>query len=276
MSGEDPGQLARAAARRELLERRIEAIDEIDVERIANFHRLFVVEGDLHGAEGRSVTGEGAGIIRIRNDIERIERRRFIIAHEIGHCILHKSGSVKPCSQGDLFRYEEGNREAEANWFASELLMPAVLFRPHCDVAEPSFAAVKAVARVFRTTLTATCIRFVQLSAERCALVWSESGRVKWCVRSADFPGWIERGRVLSGNSHAADVFSGRGLPIGFKPVPQMAWLDRHVLGGRSLMEETLAFDTLGAALSILWFPVERDEDDRADDDNDDDPRWRR
>lgn len=276
MSGDDLGQIPRAAARRELQSRRIEAVDEIDVEAIANFHRLFVVEGGLAGAEGRSVTGAGAGIIRIRRDIKQLERRRFVIAHEIGHCILHKTGSVRPCSEGDLFRYEGGNREAEANWFAAELLMPGRLLAPHCDVPKPSFAAVQQIAAVFRTTLTATAIRFVQLSSERCALVWSEVGRVKWAVRSPDFPAWIERDRQLSGNSHAADVFKNRSLPIGFQPVPQSAWLDRSVLGGRDLLEETLAFTRLSAALSMLWLPTEHDEDDRGGDDDDDDPRWRR
>jgi Zn-dependent peptidase ImmA (M78 family) len=256
MSGDDPGQLARVAARRELQARRIEAIDEIDVEDIAAFHRLFVIEGDLHGAEGRSVIHNGAGIIRIRNDITQLERRRFIIAHEIGHCVLHKTGSVKPCSESDLFRYQEGNREAEANWFAAELLMPGRLFTPYCDVPEPSFDAIRAVARQFRTTLTATAIRFVQLTSERCALVWSEAGKVKWSVRSADFPGWIERDQSLSALTHAADVFAGKTVPLGFQPVPQHAWLQRHIAGGHDLREETLAFGRLGAALSIVWLPV--------------------
>lgn len=71
---------------------------------------LDIVEGGLDGAEGRSVTGAGAGIIRIRRGITQLERRRFVIAHEIGHCILHKTGSVRPCSEGDLFQYEEGIR----------------------------------------------------------------------------------------------------------------------------------------------------------------------
>jgi hypothetical protein len=276
MSGDDPGQMPRAAARRELQSRRIEAVDEIDVEAIANYHQLFIVEGGLDGAEGRSVTGAGAGIIRIRRNITQPERRRFVIAHEIGHCILHKTGSVRPCSEGDLFRYEEGNREAEANWFAAELLMPGRLFASHCDVPEPSFDAMKQIASVFHTTLTATAIRFVQLSSERCTLVWSEAARVRWAVRSPDFPAWVERDRQLSANSHAADVFKNRPLPIGFQPVPQNAWLDRRVVGGRDLMEETLAFTRLGAALSMLWLPTEHDEDDRSDDDDDDDPRWRR
>jgi Zn-dependent peptidase ImmA (M78 family) len=276
MSRDDSGQLARAAARRELQTLRIEAIDEIDVEEIAAFHRLFVVEGALHGAEGRSVTHAGSGIIRIRTDIAQLERRRFIIAHEIGHCIIHKTGSVTACAEGDLFRYEDGDREAEANWFAAELLMPGRLFRSHCDTKEPSFAAVGKVARAFRTTLTATSIRFVQMSSERCALVWSEAGAVKWAVRSADFPGWIEGGRVLSGFAHASDAFSRKPLPKGFQPVPQHAWLDRRVAGGRDLMEETLALDRFGATLSMLWLPHEHDEDERDDDDDDDAVRWRR
>lgn len=276
MSGDDRGQLARAAARRELQARRIEAIDEIDVEEIAAFHRLFIVEGDLDGAEGRSVTHDGAGIIRIRADITQIERRRFIIAHEIGHCLLHKTGSVKPCTERDLFRYEDGNHEAEANWFAAELLMPGRMFARYCDVPEPSFGAMKMVSRMFGTTLTATSIRFVELTAERCALVWSEAGKVKWSVRSADFPEWIERGRSLSDLSHAADVFAERLVPEGFQPVPQHAWMARRVGGSRDLMEETLAFKRLGAALSILWLPRDRDEDDRSDDDDDNDVRWRR
>lgn len=276
MSEDDPGQLARAAARRELQELRIEAIEEIDVEMIAAYRRLFIVEGDLHGAEGRSVTHNGSGIIRIRPDITQTERRRFIVAHEIGHCVMHKTGSVTPCSEGDLFRYEDGNREAEANWFAAELLMPGRLFRPLCNIPTPTFDAIGDIARKFGTTLTSASIRFVQLGPERCAFVWSEDGQVKWSVRSPDFPEWVARGRILKGLSHACDVFRGKPVPKGPQPVPQHAWLEKRVAGGRDLMEETIVFKKLGAALTLLWLPMGGDEDERNDDDNDNDFRWRR
>lgn len=274
MSEDNPGQLARAAARRELQELHIEAIDEIEVEDIAAYRKLFIVEGDLHGAEGRSVTHNGSGIIRIRRDITQPERRRFIVAHEIGHCVMHKTGSVLPCFKGDLFRYEDGNREAEANWFAGELLMPGKLFRPLCDIPKLSFDAIGEIARKFRATLTAASIRFVQLCPERCAFIWSEDNRVKWSVRSPDFPGWVARGRGLKDLSHASDVFRGKAMPKGPQPVPQHAWLEKRVAGGRDLMEETITFNKLGAALTLLWLPMDGDEDDR--DDDDDDCRWRR
>ena len=39
-------------------------------------------------------------------------------------------------------------------------------------------------------------------------------------------------------------------------------------------MEETIPFRKLDAALTLLWFPIEADEDDR--DTDDEDVRWRR
>jgi Zn-dependent peptidase ImmA (M78 family) len=267
----DAGQRARAAARRVLQTLRIEAIDEIDIEAIAALHRLHIVSGDLHGADGRSVMHGGAGIIRIRTDITQAERRRFIVAHELAHCLLHKGGSVALCTEGDLFRYEEGNLEAEANWFAAELLMPGNLFRPACNVPKPTFDAIRIIARRFTTTLTATAIRFVQLGPERCALIWSENNRVKWSVRSDDFPAFIERERELSTYSLASNVFRSKPLPREAQPVPQKAWLDMRVVGGRDLVEETLAFSRLDAALSLIWLPM---VDDEEDDDRDWQP-WR-
>ena len=277
MSAEDPGQYARAAARRELESLSIEALDEISIEDIAARRDLFVADGDLHGADGRTVPHEGAGIIRIRRSITQTQRRRFVIAHELGHWVLHqRQGGISSCSERDMLKYETGSPEAEANYFASEILMPGKLVRSLCNVP-PSFAAIENVARRCTTTLTSSAIRFVQLSPEACAIVWSEDSKVKWAVRSADFGGWIERGRTLSSYCHAGDVFRGKRLPAGAQPVPQHAWIETsgpRLHGGRDLQEETRAFSTLGATLTLLWFPVSRDNDDR--DDDDDDPRWRR
>lgn len=65
-------------------------------------------------------------------------RRRFTVAHECGHWVLHVPGSGDACfcrpadisdrdySGGDTVR-ELRTREAEANAFARELLMPELL-----------------------------------------------------------------------------------------------------------------------------------------------------
>ena len=66
-------------------------------------------------------------------------RKRFSIAHELGHHFLHLLNDGKIVdSHSDMFREKEPttgkisdhrNREIEANWFAASLLMPEELVR---------------------------------------------------------------------------------------------------------------------------------------------------
>lgn len=67
------------------------------------------------------------------NKSDHLERRRFTIAHEIGHFLLHKQESIhideKTTASPLLFRDAESSKatkikEIEANQFAAELLMP--------------------------------------------------------------------------------------------------------------------------------------------------------
>ena len=73
-------------------------------------------------------------------------RRRFTIAHELGHCVLHQDGQrALFCRHGSVEppnpdREDAGPQaapeplaliEQEANQFAAELLMPAPLIRHH-------------------------------------------------------------------------------------------------------------------------------------------------
>jgi hypothetical protein len=55
------------------------------------------------------------------------QRRRFTIAHEIGHYILHtRNGQIHPVT---ITRDGSDRLEWEANWFAAGFLMPAREFK---------------------------------------------------------------------------------------------------------------------------------------------------
>lgn len=62
-------------------------------------------------------------------------RRRFTIAHELGHWILHRTGQqalfCRHGSVAEVERPELPTAEVEANAFAAALLMPADLVREH-------------------------------------------------------------------------------------------------------------------------------------------------
>lgn len=247
--------IARAKAVEALRTLRIEAAEEIDVDAIAFRYGLRVRHGGLRGARGRLVpSASGAkGIVRVGEDANTEEQRRFVIAHELGHHLLHVSrGKTSVCLEGDFVRYGDVDNETDANRFAAELLMPQKLFEPHCDVKTPSFKHIEKLALVFKTTFTSAAIRFVDLCPEACALVWSEKRAVVWSIAGDGFFGWIERGRPLDSDTHAYDAFgTGQGTR---RPelVDGSAWADRLP---ENIYEDTRWFGGLQATLSLLWAP---------------------
>lgn len=64
------------------------------------------------------------------NPQENPERRRFTLAHEIGHIVLgHESGGNRLDKRNDIMAPAKGSLEWNANEFAAELLMPEVEFK---------------------------------------------------------------------------------------------------------------------------------------------------
>ena len=89
-------------------------------------------------------------------------RRRFTIAHEVGHHLLHSDGVKVLCRPADLDQADDAGRakERQANRFAAELLMPEPLVREH---AESAGADATALARTFDVSPIAMAFRLVNL-----------------------------------------------------------------------------------------------------------------
>ena len=243
----------RLAARELLRKRQIRAVEEIDLLAIAWHEGVEVRFGGLAGARGRLTKKGSRGIVRVADRISEEAQQRFVIAHELGHHLMHSvPGAISLCSDRDLTDYAPRSKETEANVFAAELLMPRFLFEPRCDVREPNLDVVLEIGTSFRTTITATALRFVELCPEPCALVWCEGGVIRWAFRGPEFSPWISSGRRLDGQSHAHDAFLGQELPKKPELVPLSAWADG---GSRDVMEHTLYFTSLRATLTLLWLP---------------------
>ncbi len=223
--------------------------EEIDLEAFAAQYGLRVVSGGVDGADGRLVSSGTHGVIRVSDRVTQPARRRFVIAHELGHHLIHvPKREVSLCTEGDLLRYEAGGAEPEANYFAAELLMPKILFAPRCDVPVPSFDVIRDLARAFSTTLTSTAIQFVRHCPEACALVWSVRGVIKWFVRSAEFQFWIVPGSRVGTYALAAGNEGRLGRR---EEVSLSQWADES--HGADAIEETIGLPFDGARLSLLW-----------------------
>jgi Zn-dependent peptidase ImmA (M78 family) len=156
----------------------------IDVEAMAErmnakVQRVETEDDDLSGFLFRGPGGET--VIGV-NASHHENRRRFTVAHELGHLLLHASEDIHVDRKGYGYGFGramnrdsvsstgENRDEIEANFFAAELLMPRhvivreLLDGKTLDFFEKDFdAAVRDLAKRFKVSSQALTVRLVQL-----------------------------------------------------------------------------------------------------------------
>lgn len=122
-------------------------------------------------------------------------RRRFTIAHELGHFVMAHHVPDQPgrflCKSSDRLRVKakEGDqrqrREVEANRFATLMLMPPHLLRgAMAAFREPDLQHVLVLVRDFGVGKETAARSYVQYHPERIAIVVVGNGWVQRCYRS--------------------------------------------------------------------------------------------
>lgn len=231
---------------------------EIDIEAIALDRRVFVNDIEIAGSVARLQIKNRYGIISVNKGIKESGKRRFAIAHELGHFELHKDKSnTYICDDKDFLNwYREKIDENEANVFAAELLMPMDLFRKHCPRDVPNFNLVSDLANEFGTSLTATAFRYVEKGYFPCALIASVDGHIRWMSKSDDFPFRI---KGINSPIHkftiAGASLTGEVMPDMPEVVDEKYWLVETV-GDKelSLHEHSISLPSYNAILSLLYF----------------------
>jgi Zn-dependent peptidase ImmA (M78 family) len=231
---------------------------EIQIMEIAMERGAFVRERHLDGSEARLIRKGGLGIITVNSGISEEGRKRFAIAHELGHFELHAVSQLILCTEEDMYVWNENKvQEIEANEFAASILMPKDIFTRYFKRGQPNMEVVKDLAGKFNTTLTATALRYVQLSLEPCALVISRDGNIKWYRKSTSFDFHVKVGEKLGPNTYAFDFYDGVDLPDKPQKAPACAWLAGDIDGESEIFEHSLALRSYGVVLSLLWIHKE-------------------
>jgi Zn-dependent peptidase ImmA (M78 family) len=224
------------------------------VEDIAMDHGVICLEAKLTGCLARLVRKGGRGIIRTKLGIREPGRKRFAIAHELGHWFLHQAESQYfICTTEQMRDYKGSPLEVEANIFASELLMPTFLFRPLAQDATPCLGSISTLSSKFATSLTATGMKFVDLNRHECVLVLSTGGKVTWSKQKGNRSGLrIEKGMTLHQDSLARYVTEPQGQmgPMQVDPGVWIAqnWYQRQI----EVTEESWTLDGYNSVLTLL------------------------
>jgi len=197
--------------------------------------------------------------------------QRFSVGHELGHYfleghidhILPKDG-VHTSHAG----YVSADRyELEADQFAAGLLTPTEPFKRALGRHNPGIAAIESLAGLCKTSLTATAIRFAELTDAAVAIVISTGPTVDFCfmsdtIKSLPQLSWLRKGTpVPRGTATAQFNANTRRIANGERDeadIDLMDWLG----GARSAraIEQVVGLGNYGKTLTVLTCPSVQDE----------------
>jgi hypothetical protein len=216
--------------------------------------------------------------IRYAQHIQNEGFIRFTVAHELGHYFLPgHAETLFPNGDGihaSKSGFISGNPlERQADCFASALLMPDHLFQKAVDNAGTGFPAIEKLAKLCKTSITSTAIRFTQFAEEAVAVIVSNGQQIDYCFMSErirDLRGitWIRKGDTLpvgitrTFNADATNITEARQeegscfLDDWFDGAPQV-----------EVNEDVVGLGSYGKTLTVL-FTSEALEDDEDDEDD--------
>ncbi|MBS1962320.1 MAG: ImmA/IrrE family metallo-endopeptidase [Bdellovibrionales bacterium] len=234
----------------------IEDPSEIDLPIIAAACGAIILEKPLTGCDARIIGSGDRAIITVRSDASP-ERKRFSGAHELGHWMRDRGKAVLSC-ENETFLKQWGttNPEMTANRFAADLLLPRAMFQTRSKGTPITWASVKTLAKIFRTSLTATAIRLAELGELPGMLVCSSRGRREWFVRGRGVPDAFWPHEMIRNGSKASVLSNGRVGGTASGDVGADEWINRPDSDEFNIFEDSWKV-TDSSTLSLLWWKNE-------------------
>lgn len=135
----------------------------VDLQKILDEKNIILIyKENFVGIDGLTHLQESPPIIELNTEITFEARRRFTLAHEIGHICIPWHSGITVCSLDDPSYKVQGQtlintQELEANTFASELLMPTPWIQSNFNLIDFKMKElIKKVSSKAKTSIMAT------------------------------------------------------------------------------------------------------------------------
>jgi Zn-dependent peptidase ImmA (M78 family) len=214
------------------------------------------------------------GIILVKAGAEP-NRRRFTIGHELGHFLIPSHKGNRQCTATDLRETRRETihqrQEAEANRFSAGLLMPKPWFvRDMQALGEADVSHIQRLVDDYHVSLEACANRYVELTTDTCAVVFSKDGVIRYTRRSTDFPFLsVRKGDSLPRGSSSWDASRvPLRVPTGWAEIDGAVWLETKWGQAPPRVLEQSMRQANGVQTTLLF--VESRDGDDDDDDNED------
>jgi len=200
---------------------------------------------------------DGKGWAVIYNSSVSDGRRRFTIAHEFGHYLMHRHLFPRglECSEESITFRDGRELEKEADEFAAYLLMPFDDFRKQlpADVV-PSLGDLSALAERYGVSLISCTLRWLEYTDRRSMLVISIDGFVLWSRSSKTA---LQTGRYFRTRNVAPVEVPASSL-VNRRDMADIAregvWHPAGVWFPEECTEITIHSDKYGQTITVLHF----------------------
>lgn len=129
-------------------------------------------------------------LILVNSKIKNDGRKRFVIAHELGHYFLHTKETLQICAGiSEAFDKHSiiSNSEKQANEFAAELLAPLDIVENKIPNKKLKFDDISSLANLFDVSITSMAIKCVKNSkSESETLLCYKNNALQWYAGSED------------------------------------------------------------------------------------------
>lgn len=216
-------------AERMLLDLGIAEPKEIDLDAIAWTRGAVVNYRPIDNCEATIVGSKRCAVISV-NSRSGPERRRFSLAHELGHWHHHR-GRVLFCGKNDVcnFANDALNPERQADGFASDLILPTYMVDPRLrKMKRLTLEAARELGNEFCASLTATLFKITLLNRFPMMIVCHNKTKRRWFESSPMIqPWWKWPAKALDRQTFAADMlFNGAAEQNFPRKMPADAWFD--------------------------------------------------
>jgi Zn-dependent peptidase ImmA (M78 family) len=222
-------RVPQAAAR--LLEAAMVEEPPIHLEEISSVAGVAVTKVDLEDCDGCTFQFEEGPVICLNTSVQSLLRQRFTWAHELGHAVLHREQPQWRDTFDILERawdMSENAEEAEANLFASELLLPRTMLKKD-DLLDKEFdfGLLDEVADRYQVSYTAATVRFVNTTDTKVAVFLVQAQQILWGLRSGQYYVRPRRGGI----HHESALALEKPSEEYYSDAPAKAWVGENSWG---------------------------------------------
>lgn len=195
--------------------------------------------------------------ILVNTRIDSKGRHHFTFAHELGHYFLEHQPNYSNdrqlgirCTLSDT-NYEQKGREAEANRFAVELLMPEDSFQLDMAGAPIDFDLFRGLSDKYMVSKHASSNRVLDLTLAPCIVIVTHGNRVAGCKASRAARSFLRQLKTIPDATAALDAITRKKGQEDFYECAADKWLARSV-PGQKIYECTRGSFGNGVAMTIL------------------------